>query len=226
MSGDPLERLCERLGHRFRDRGLLAEALTHRSAGGRHNERLEFLGDAVLNLVVAEILHARFPELDEGALSRLRARIVQGRTLAAVAAELDLGPHLRLGAGELKSGGFRRPSILADAVEALIGAAYLESGLEGARGVVRRLLGERLDALAPQDAVKDPKTRLQERLQGAGRPLPCYELVRAEGPEHARRFTVRCRLEDGDLAAEGGGGSRREAEQAAAARLLEMLGDG
>ena len=202
---------------------LLEEALTHRSLGSRNYERLEFLGDAVLSFVVAEMLYREFDGASEGELSRYRASLVSGETLGEIALALGLGDHLRLGEGELKSGGFRRASILADALEALIGAVYLEFGMEPARRAVELLLGERLLDLPAAAELKDPKTRLQERLQGRGLGLPRYEVTGVRGDPHQQEFTVRCEVGDLGLSAEATGTSRRRAEQEAASRLLARL---
>ena len=216
--------LAARLGHGFNEPALLQRALTHRSAARDNNERLEFLGDAVLGLVVAETLLARHDDpTDEGDLSRFRASLVNERTLAAVAQEIALGDALRLGPGELKSGGFRRESILADALEAVIGAVYLDAGLEAARALTLRLLGTRLESQPGSAALKDPKTRLQERLQRDGIGLPEYQVTAVTGADHDQTFTVACRVAALDLASEGVGRSRRDGEQAAAAALLEHL---
>jgi ribonuclease-3 len=211
------------LGCRVGDEALLAEALTHRSAQGANNERLEYLGDAVLSFVVAEMLFHAHPGATEGELSRYRASLVSGETLGALALALGLGEHIRLGEGELKSGGFRRASILADALEAVIGAVYLDLGIEAARDAVERLLADRLAVLPSAAELKDPKTRLQERLQASGIPLPAYEVAEVSGEPHAQRFVVRCRVESLGLLAEAEGTSRRRAEQEAASRLLERL---
>lgn len=217
-------RWCAReLGYRFRDPDRLQRALTHRSAGSRHNERLEFLGDAVLGFVIAEALHRSLPDADEGHLSRLRAALVRRETLAELARTVGLGERLRLGGGELKSGGFRRASILADTLEALIGAAYLDGGLPAARTVLERLYAERLRDLPSADALKDAKTRLQELLQGRGLSLPVYRVESVTGEEHRRRFTVVCEIADADRASVGSGTSRRRAEQAAAEHMLATL---
>lgn len=224
MSADRLAALEDALGHRFADRRLLATALTHRSAGRPHNERLEFLGDSLLGLIVAEALFERFAEADEGELTRLRASLVKRETLAAVAREIGLGEHIRLGEGELKSGGWRRESILANVLEALIGAAYLDAGLEAARPLVLRLFGERLRAGPRAGAAKDPKTRLQEYLQARRLPLPSYETVGVEGEAHRQRFIVRCAATGlGVAPVTACGSSRRRAEQAAAERLLAVI---
>ena len=211
------------LAHRFSDPVLLARALTHRSCGQNNNERLEFLGDAVLNCVVAELLYQRHPELDEGDLSRLRALLVRERSLAEVARGLNLGERLNLGPGELKSGGFLRASILADAVEALIGAVFLDAGYAAARDQIVDWLGERIDSPPPLESLKDAKTQLQELLQARGLALPVYELIEAHGADHARRFRVSCRVALLDTAVEASPGSRRKAQQAAAAGALEAI---
>ena len=211
-------------GHRFTDPGLLEQALTHRSAAARHNERLEFLGDALLNLFVGEALYAHWPQADEGALTRARAELVRESTLAAVARDMALGERIVLGPGELKSGGHRRDSILADTLEALIAAIYLDSDFASCRATVLPWFEPAIAALPPPHKVgKDAKTRLQEWLQGRQRPLPQYELVAESGEEHAKRFVVRCRLEAPDLQAEGEAGSRRAAEQIAAEGVLAQI---
>jgi len=216
-------RLQQALGHRFSAPELLDLALTHSSAGGSNNERLEFLGDSVINHLIAEAVYRRFPGAREGEMSRMRASLVNGETLAAVGAELDLGSCLRLGSGERKSGGHRRKSIIADAFEAVIGALLLDGGIERCRECVLALFASRLDAIEPGALAKDPKTRLQEYLQGRNHALPRYELLEVQGEEHARQFLVACRLDDPELAAEGRGPSRRKAEQDAAGRALEEL---
>ena len=210
-------------GHVFRDPGLLAQALTHRSAGAPHNERLEFLGDAVLGALIAEALFARCPGADEGTLTRARAELVRESSLAAVARDLDLGSRLVLGPGEMKSGGHRRDSILSDALEAVIAAVYLDAGLDTCRAVVLPLFERALAALASGRIAKDAKTRLQEWLQARQRALPVYELLAETGEEHARTFIVRCVLADAQIAAEGQGSSRRAAEQQAAEGVVALL---
>jgi len=212
-----------RLGHAFADPQLLDDALTHRSAQSRHNERLEFLGDAVLGFLIAEALWQRFPEAKEGELTRLRAQLVNRESLARVAQELELGQYLRLGEGELRSGGHARESILADAVEAVLAAVSLDGGLELARRVVGELLGARLAVLSPATQAKDAKTRLQEYLQARHLPLPSYEVLEATGKDHAQTFVVRCLVEALDRSTTAAGPSRRKAEQLAAERLLETL---
>lgn len=210
------------LAYTFRDASLRERALSHRSVGARNNERLEFLGDGLVNLLVAELLYERFPQAAEGELTRWRARLVSEPALAAVARDLELGDQLRLGPGELKSGGFRRDSILADAFEALIAAIYLDGGWETCRGIMRRLFESRLqEAVNAQD--KDPKTQLQELLQGRGLALPVYELVATSGADHAKVFDVSCTIATLDLRSEGSGGSRRAAEQAAAAAAIAQV---
>jgi len=217
---DPAGWLKERLGCSFADAGLLTRALTHRSAGPDNNERLEFLGDAVLSFVVAELLFETHPDASEGELSRYRASLVSGEALAAIALELDIGQHLRLGDGELKSGGRRRASILADALEALVGAVYVDRGLEAARALAARLLRQRLDELPKASELKDAKTRLQEWLQGRGLGLPGYTVMEVSGEPHEQRFRVRCDVDGLAIAAEAEGSSRRRAEQEAAALVL------
>jgi ribonuclease-3 len=219
-----LERLQRRLGHQFADSELLTLALTHRSFAGRNNERLEFLGDAILNFVAGEALYERFPQAREGQLSRLRARLVKGETLAVLARGFELGEYLRLGSGELKSGGFRRESILADALEALIGAIYLDAGMDVARARVLDWLEGELQGLTLVDTNKDPKTRLQEFLQSRGSELPAYSVVDIQGDPHCRTFFVECTITLLNEKTCGQGASRRIAEQVAAAAALSALG--
>ena len=216
--------MVERFGHRFGDQALRDQALRHRSAGAPHNERLEFLGDALVNLIVAEALYARWPGADEGGLTRARAELVRESALAAVARTLDLGPQLRLGPGEMKTGGHRRDSILADAVEALVAAIYLDAGFEGCRAAVLPWFEPSIAALPPPHKLdKDAKTRLQEWLQARQLPRPAYELLAETGDEHDKTFLVACTLEQPALATEGSGSSRRAAEQRAAEAILEQL---
>jgi ribonuclease III len=210
-------------GYVFAQPALCHAAVTHRSAGADHNERLEFLGDSMLNCGVARLLYDAHPEADEGALSRLRATLVSGETLAQIAGELGLGEHLLLGPGEVKTGGFRRASILADALEAILGAIFLDSGFDAAAAVVARIIGPRMSDLPAADALKDPKTRLQEALQAHGVALPVYTLTAAAGDPHMQSFTVTCEVPVLGVSAVGEGGSRRRAEQLAAAKLLELL---
>lgn len=220
----PLQALARRIGHRFDTPGLLALACTHRSYGGDNNERLEYLGDALIGFVIAAELYVRRPALHEGALSRLRANLVCEDSLAELAAALDIGAALLLGEGELKSGGFRRPSILADAFEAVMGAVYMDAGFETARKVCLALFHERLENLPDVRELKDAKTRLQEYLQSHGSSLPNYEVLEESGPPHKRRFRVACRLDSG-AETEALASSRRKAEQAAAAAALTQLAE-
>lgn len=211
-----LDALQARLGHVFSDPDLLRQALTHRSYSVNNNERLEFLGDGVLNCVMGALLYERFSDLREGQLSRIRANLVSQQPLHEVALELGLGKYLRLGEGELKSGGSERPSILADALESLLGAVFLDGGFDAARGVVARLFSERLDEVDPGTHGKDAKTLLQEWLQSRRHGLPAYELLGASGQAHAQTFHVACRVENLGVATEGSGSNRKAAEQAAA----------
>ncbi|MBZ4038724.1 ribonuclease III [Novilysobacter selenitireducens] len=212
------------IGHPFRDPGLLAQALTHRSAGAPHNERLEFLGDSLVNLIIAEALYQRWPQVDEGALTRARAELVRESGLAPIARDLDLGSRLTLGPGEMKSGGHRRDSILADALEALVAAIYLDAGFEACRAAVLPWFEPAMAALPPPHKVgKDAKTRLQEWLQGRQKPLPVYALLSESGEEHAKTFQVSCTLTEPHVVTEGQGGSRRAAEQTAAEAALAAL---
>lgn len=216
------------IGYRFSDPGLLEQALTHRSRGPGHYERLEFLGDSLLSLVISEQLYHLRIHAAEGDLSRLRSRLVRDVTLAEIANELGLGEHLRLGPGELKSGGFLRESILADAVEAIIGAIYIDGGFDEARRVVCEIFADRIATLPDADMLKDPKTRLQELLQAHGHELPEYHVIEETGEDHAKRFRVECRAGDLATAVSAQAGSRRKAEQAAAKimhqQLIDVLG--
>jgi ribonuclease-3 len=214
--------LLSRLGYQFENPGLLRQALTHRSHSTPHNERLEFLGDGVLNCVIASLLYDRFPRLPEGDLSRLRASLVNQDTLSRLAVALDLGNELRLGEGELKSGGFRRPSILADALEAVVGAIFLDGGFERAAGTIRIIYAPLLDELDPDRLGKDPKTLLQEYLQSKRLPLPQYNVVSVKGEAHDQQFQVECVIADLEIRAPGEGQSRRSAEQSAARRAYEL----
>ncbi|HHH48997.1 MAG TPA: ribonuclease III [Gammaproteobacteria bacterium] len=218
-----LDQLAAMIGYRFKTTSLLEEALTHRSKGALNNERLEFLGDAILGFVVAEALFARYPKESEGVLTRFRASLVKKETLAEMARGYQLGDYLRLGPGELKSGGFRRDSILADAMEAIIGAIYLDSDMATARDFVLRSLGDRFEHLRIQ---KDPKTQLQEFLQARRLPLPRYSVLGTRGTEHDQHFEVQCVVEGLAEPALGSGNSRRKAEQAAAQQALDALGAG
>ena len=216
-----LQLLQTRLGYTFRDLGLLQQALTHRSHSSLHNERLEFLGDSILNCVVASILYERFNALDEGELSRLRANLVKQQTLFEIATTLNLSQFLRLGEGELKSGGFRRPSILADTLEALLGAIFLDSGFDAARETIRSFYIPLLDSVDPGTLGKDAKTLLQEFLQAKRIALPTYNVIATHGAAHSQEFEVECLVPKLNVQVYGRGGSRRAAEQAAAQLALE-----
>ena len=217
-----LQGFCLRIGYRFNDLELLRRALTHRSHGAVHNERLEFLGDSVVNCVVALELYGKFPRLSEGDLSRLRANVVNQQSLASVAQRFAFGTELQLGEGELRSGGARRPSMLADAVEAVVGAVFLDGGFEAAHKVVRMLLGAQLDAIDPATSGKDPKTLLQEYLQGRKLPLPRYTVVATKGEAHEQHFQVECVVPELGIRSLGEGASRRSAEQEAARQAYEI----
>lgn len=225
MKGD-LEQLEHGLDYEFREHGLLVRALTHRSASGENNERLEFLGDALLGFVIAETLWERFPDADEGRLSQLRASLVKRESLAMLARGLNLGAYLRLGAGELRSGGHARESILADTLEAIFAAIYLDTGFEAAREVMRSVFAALLERVQVAGTSKDSKTRLQELLQARKRPLPKYEVLQITGSDHTRRFRVCCTLADGTEKTQGEGMSRRRAEQQAAELMLSLLATG
>lgn len=222
-AGRDLSGLEGRLGHTFREPALLRRALTHRSAAADHNERLEFLGDSLLNCVVAILLYERLPNVPEGDLSRLRAGLVNQSSLHEVAQALALGDELVLGEGELKSGGFRRPSILADGFEALLGAVYLDAGFDAVRRVVESLFASRIDRASEEPPAKDPKTALQENLQGRRLPLPRYVVVTVGGEAHRQVFRVECKVDELGISAVGEGGSRRAAEQQAAESVLAQI---
>ncbi len=212
------------LGYVFREPRLLREALTHRSFGVPHNERLEFIGDGVLNCTIALALYERFPELPEGQLSRMRANLVSQPALHSLAQRLDISTHIRIGEGEEKSGGRERASMLADTLEALFGAIMLDSGFEAARTTINRLYSQRISQVNPNEGGKDAKTRLQEHMQSRRMPLPIYSVERVDGEAHAQLFTVRCNVELEKQEASGRGPSRRAAEQMAAAAVLNKLG--
>jgi ribonuclease-3 len=216
-------RLEERLGHRFLRAELLQQALTHRSYGTPNNERLEFLGDGVLDCVIREELFARFPALSEGELSRLRASLVRRETLAAMARDLGVGEHVRMGEGESASGGAQRPSILSDALEALYGAVFLDGGYESARAAICATFASLLASLDARALAKDPKTQLQEVLQGRGQALPTYRVLSTQGAAHRQSFEVECAVADLGLRATGRGEARRAAEQQAAEAMLRQL---
>lgn len=211
------------LHYQFRDAELFVQAITHRSASGSNNERLEFLGDAVLDFVISDALFQLRPEADEGDLSKLRASLVKDTSLAELAVELGLGEHLILGSGERKTGGHRRESILADALEAILGAVYLDSGFDAAKDLVDRIFEQRLNALPDAGDLRDPKTRLQEWLQARKLSLPKYDLVSVSGKDHRQRFVVSCTVIELSQTTEGQSTSRRRAEQRAASEMLGIL---
>ena len=220
---EALARLAKRLGYQFKEPKLLMQALTHRSAKGLHNERLEFLGDSILGFIIAEQLYQQFPKESEGELTRMRSSLVRGVTLAEMARDFKLGEHLILGPGEKKSGGHRRDSILEDAIEAIIGAVYLDADIETCKQLVLKWFTPRLNAIKPGIAQKDPKTRLQEYLQARKIALPQYEVIDIKGQSHNQEFTVKCTTEINQQAIITKGTSRRKAEQAAAQQVLEMI---
>lgn len=217
------EKFFQIIGYTFNDINLLSSALTHRSAAIDNNERLEFLGDSVLSLVISTELFSKFPKSDEGILSRLRASLVKGETLSELAKEISLGDYISLGSGELKSGGFRRASILADAFEAVIGAIYLDGGIKEAGKFILTQFQERLNVINPDEVNKDPKTQLQEYLQARNHPLPVYTVVSIDGKSHEQTFTVDTQVEIINRVIQGKGKSRRFAEQQAAQKILELL---
>lgn len=219
----PIKQLEAAFGYTFKNREQLTQALTHRSAAANHNERLEFLGDSVLGIIISEALFERFPSIDEGDLSRMRATLVCGKSLAKLAQKFELGKFLVLGPGEMKSGGHRRESILADAVEALLGAMYMESDLVTCREVVLQWYAQQLNNIKPGASHKDPKTRLQEYLQGRQKALPVYDVVATQGQAHNQQFTVSCQVDGIAEPIRGSGTSRRKAEQQAATVALEQL---
>ena len=218
MNADALQRS---IGYRFHNAELLRRALIHRSFAVEHNERLEFLGDSVVNCVIAQALYQKFPELPEGELSRLRASLVSEPALARLADQIDLGSALFLGEGELKSGGQQRPSILSDALEAVVGAAFVDGGFNAARQTVLHVFRVSLEAIDPATSGKDAKTRLQEYLQGKHLPLPCYSVTAIHGEAHDQRFEVECFIEPLNIRCNGAGTSRRRAEQEAARLACE-----
>ena len=222
MKNAELKRLEKRIGYTFKNFALLKQALTHRSALGEHNERLEFLGDSILSYAISTDLYLRFPKVNEGDLSRMRATLVCGKMLAEIGREFQLGDCLILGPGELKSGGFRRDSIIADGVEAIIGAIFLDSDIDTIKALILKWFASRLSSIQPGISQKDPKTRLQERLQSRKQPLPVYEVIEIKGEAHNQRFTMSCKIE-GLEAVQGQVTSRRKAEQIAAEKMLEIL---
>lgn len=217
--------LADSLGHEFNNAALLEQALTHRSSPGPNNERLEFLGDAILDFVISDAIYHAFASASEGDLSKLRASLVKKSSLASLATTIGVGDYLVLGGGERKSGGHRRNSILADTLEAIFGAVYLDAGYAAAETVILRAYGERLVDFPDIDELRDPKTRLQEWLQARGRGLPDYELLAVSGKSHRQRFEVRCSIDNGEQVALGDGTSRRKAEQEAALNMLLKLGE-
>jgi ribonuclease-3 len=221
---NPLLKLSQRIGYNFKDESLIQLALTHRSKGGTNNERLEFLGDSIVNFVIAEALFLKFPDAKEGKLSRLRAGMVRGTTLAELARDFDLGEFLVLGSGELKSGGFNRESILADTVEAIIGAIYSDAGFDVTQERVLDWYSSRLDAMKEDDNLKDSKTRLQEYMQKIHNRLPKYDVIEVFGQAHDQKFKVACQIESLQEVTLGIGSSRRLAEQSAAEKALKALG--
>jgi len=220
---DPVFQLEKNLGHTFVNKSYLITALTHRSLGHDNNERLEYLGDALLGFIIAEAIYKLYPGATEGELTRLRATLVKGETLAKLAKKLDLGNFIKLGGSELKSGGWRRSSILANALEALIGAIYLDAGLDTCREKVLRLYGDFLKTSTPENLTKDPKTRLQEHLQSLQINLPEYKVVMERGEAHDKIFTVRCDIPAMTITVQAEGKSKRNAEQAAAQLALDTL---
>jgi len=218
--------LQQKISYQFSDVKRLELALTHRSANSQHNERLEFLGDAILGSVIAHQLFTQFPHADEGQLSRLRAFLVKEKALFELAQELNIGDFLRLGGGELKSGGFRRASILSDTFEAIIGAVYLDSDYVTVQNYILNIYRDNLSALSLDMAQKDPKTRLQEWLQSRNKSIPDYQVVRSSGKDHAKVYWVNCKIEYKSIESEGKGASRRRAEQDAASKILEKLING
>ena len=218
--------LSKRIGHEFSDPSLLEAALRHRSLGARHNERLEFLGDSVLGLAVSEMLFGKYPSASEGELTQLRARLVRQATLATVARSIDLGPALQLGPSAGRSGGSDRASILADALEAIIAAIFLDAGFEKAKGVTLSLFENEVRKLDTETIEKDPKTQLQELLQSQGSAPPGYEVVSTSGQPHKREFTVHCRIDTPESITEGRGASRKAAEQQAAKKAIEKIRKG
>ncbi|HED36405.1 MAG TPA: ribonuclease III [Gammaproteobacteria bacterium] len=218
-------RLERQLGYQFKKNALLKEALTHRSASSRNNERQEFLGDGILNFVIAADLYLRYPNSPEGDLSRIRASLVNKAGLFIVSEQLKLGDYLILGSGELKSGGYRRNSILADTVEAIFGAVFIDSGFDNCRDLILRLYHEQLENIPDADSLKDPKTRLQELLQSRKLALPEYTVTDVVGKSHNQQFTMRCEIKQLQLTSEGRGSNRRKAEQQAAADIFIQLQD-
>lgn len=218
-----LKKLEHSLNYKFENKTFIEHALTHRSVSSTNNERLEYLGDSLLGFVIAETLYLKFPDATEGELTRLRASLVKGETLAKIAKKLDLSNYIKLGPGELKSGGWRRVSILSNALEAVIGAVYLDSGFKSCRKVVKTIFSELLDNLLLNDIEKDPKTRLQELLQAKKYSLPVYKVLSEEGAAHKKKFHVECKVEELDVTIQAEGRSKRAAEQSAANKVLKLI---
>ena len=227
MQDSQIDKIEKIFNYRFKDVALLDLALTHRSRGSNNNERLEFLGDSILGMVISSELFSRFPNEKEGVLTRLRSSVVKGDTLSEIAAELNLGDYIKLGSGELKSGGYRRASTLADVVEAIIGAIYLDSkaefGIEKIEGIILNIFNEKINSCEPKGVIKDPKTRLQEYLQSKNLPLPSYTIVSITGKEHLQTFKISCSIEGFSNHVVAKGASRRKAEQAAAEKALDTM---
>ncbi|MFC0179903.1 ribonuclease III [Thorsellia kenyensis] len=224
MNKIKIEKLQRTIGYQFNDTELLLKALTHRSANSQHNERLEFLGDSILSYVIADILYIKFPKCQEGDLTRMRSVLVKEKTLAEIARDFDLGDVLLLGPGELKSGGFRRDSILADAVEAIIGAIFIDSDINVIKKTILAWYETKLEEISPGDKQKDPKTRLQEYLQSHQKSLPIYNVIQVKGDAHNQEFTIACAIANHETPFIGVGTSRRKAEQNAAEKVLSSLG--
>jgi|TARA_B110000003_G_C16493371_1_gene474385 ribonuclease-3 len=223
MENKELKILEKSIKYKFKDKSLLMLAMTHRSYSGKNNERLEFLGDSILNFVVADLLFKKFNDLDEGDLSRLRSQMVKEEPLSKLGNELKIGDFLNLGVGELKSSGWRRPSILADAFEALIGAIFIDSGMDSAYKFIEDSYADLIEKINPKEIHKDPKTILQEFLQAQKVSLPSYEVIKVEGDAHNQLFTVTCEVSKFDIKAEGGGRSRKIAEQEAAKEAMATI---
>ncbi|XBC41002.1 MAG: ribonuclease III [Buchnera aphidicola (Nurudea yanoniella)] len=224
MNYNVIQKLQKTLGYTFSKKKLLIQALTHRSANSKHNERLEFLGDSILSFVIANALYHYFPNVNEGGMSRMRATLVRGNTLAKIAYEFNLGNYLQLGQGELKSGGFKRESILANTIEAIIGSIFLDSNLHTVEKLILKWYKNRLETISPEDTQKDPKTRLQEYLQSRHLPLPSYLVEQVYGEAHNQLFTIYCEISGINEKSIGIGSSRRKAEQEAAQNALIKLG--
>jgi ribonuclease-3 len=220
---EPIEHLSRKIGYEFSDITIFDKALTHRSAGGVNNERMEFLGDSILGFIIADVLYAKLGRANEGDMSRLRSNLVKGETLAEIAKGINLGKYLRLGPGEYRSGGHSRTSILADGLEAVIAAVYLDGGLDSARNVITKLYQDRIENITTKNNLKDPKTRLQEHLQARHLNLPTYTVLEVTGEQHNQHFIIKCDVGDLSLQTIADGPSRRKAEQQAAEQILNEL---